>query len=73
MRICKVLKFARSTYYKALYKSPSSREKQNLQFNETIKNVFDENKGRYGAPKIQRALTSLGIHDSLKRVQRHMA
>lgn len=45
----------------------------NHKFSETIKNVFDENKRRYGAPKIQKVLEALGIKASLKRVQRHMA
>lgn len=72
-RICKVIKFARSTYYKYLCPRPSARKTNKEKLRETIKSVFEENKKRYGAPKIQRVLASHGIHASLKRVQRHMA
>lgn len=71
--ICKVLKFPRSTYYKALKSVPSNRELENQKLNEAILAIYYESKQRYGAPKIQKALGSKGIHASLKRVQRHMA
>ena len=71
--MCKVLKFPRSTYYKALCALPSARGIKRLKLNETIKKVFEESKDRYGAPKIQKILDSLGIHTSLKLVQRYMA
>ena len=71
--ICKVLKFPRSTYYKALNSVPSNRELENQRLDEEIRSIYYESKKRYGAPKIQKVLESKGIPASLKRVQRHMA
>lgn len=67
------MNFPRSTYYKSLCLIPSARKINNQKFRETIKDVFEENKKRYGAPKLQKVLESLGIKASLKRVQRYMA
>ena len=67
------MNFPRSTYYKSLCLITSTRKINNQKFRETIKDVFEENKKRYGAPKIQKVLEALGIKASLKRVQRHMA
>lgn len=71
--ICKVLKFPRSTYYKALNRVPSNRQLENQALDETIKAIHQESKQRYGAPKILKELESKGIIVSIKRVQRHMA
>ena len=66
-------KFPRSTYYKALVRVPSNRQKTYEEFSSRVKQVFDESKQRYGAVKIRRILNRDGIPCSLKRVQRHMA
>ena len=70
--MCKALKFARSTYYKALVHVPSNREIKYQQFSEEIKQCFLESKKRYGAIKIHRKLNDAGVPCSIKRVQRHM-
>ena len=70
--MCKVLKFARSTYYKSLIKKPSKRERESKKFSEEVKKCYIENRKIYGATKIHRALIDKGISCSLKRVQRYM-
>lgn len=72
IQMCKALKFARSTYYKALVHVPSNREIKYQQFSEEIKQCFLESKKRYGAIKIHRKLNDAGVPCSIKRVQRHM-
>lgn len=71
-QMCKALKFARSTYYKALICVPSNKEKEYQKFSAEVKQCFEENKKRYGAVKIYRKLNDSGIPCSIKRVQRHM-
>ena len=71
-QMCKALKFARSTYYKALVRIPSNKELEYQKFSVEVKQCFEENKKRYSAVKIQRKLNDSGIPCSIKRVQRHM-
>lgn len=71
--MCKVLKVSRSSYYKYLNKKPSNRELENKKIEKAIINIHKESKNRYGAPKINEALKTLGIIISLKRTQRLMA
>ena len=70
--MCKVLKVARSSYYKYLNKKPSDRELENKNIEKEIINIHKESKNRYGAPKINESLKALGIIISLKRTQRLM-
>ena len=70
--MCKVLKVSRSSYYKYLNKKPSKRELENEKIKEEIINIHKASKNRYGAPKINELLKSLGITISLKRTQRLM-
>lgn len=51
---------------------PSPREVEYNAFSEIVKSTFEENKGRYGAVKLQKAIEKKGYPCSLKRVQRHM-
>ncbi|WP_346897043.1 IS3 family transposase [Clostridium sp. UBA7503] len=71
-RICKVLKFPRSTYYEALIRVHSKRELDNQVFRANIKKVYDQSKQRYRAITIHQKLIAAGIPCSIKRVQRHM-
>lgn len=70
--MCKVLKFSRSTYYKALVSVPSNKALKYQKFSLDVKQCYDESKKRYGAIKIHRKLNEAGISCSIKRVQRHM-
>ncbi len=72
-QLCSALKFPRSTYYKALIRVPSNRQKEYETFSQKVKQAYDESKRRYGAIKICRTLNSEGVPCSVKRVQRHIA
>ena len=54
--MCKVLKINRSTYYKHLHWVPSNRAQETAELDEAIKEIFYDNKKRYGAPKIHNLL-----------------
>lgn len=69
--MCKVLGIARSTYYHFKTKKPSKRSLENASLKQEIKNIYDESKGIYGAPKIHKILNKK-FKISLKRVQRLM-
>ena len=51
-RICKVLKFPRSTYYKTFLRVPSNRKKKASTLKSEIYEIWKKSKRRYGAPKI---------------------
>ena len=70
--MCEVLGVARSSYYKHLRKKPSKREIENKNIEKEIIHIHSTSKNRYGAPKINKTLNSLGITISLIRTQRLM-
>lgn len=70
--MCKVLKVSRSSYYKYLNKKLSNRELENQKIKKEILKIYQNSKKRYGAPKINASLKSLGVNISLKRTQRLM-
>ena len=72
-QLCSALKFPRSTYYKALVRVPSNKQKVYEEFGRKVKQTYDDSKQRYGAVKICHALNDNGTPCSVKRVQRHMA
>lgn len=72
-QLCSALKFPRSTYYKALVRVPSNRQREYEEFGRKVKQTYDDSKQRYGAIKICRILKGNGTPCSIKRVQRHMA
>ena len=72
-QLCSALKFPRSTYYKALVRVPSNKQKVYEEFSRKVKQTYDASKQRYGAVKICHALNDNGTPCSVKRVQRHMA
>nr|WP_304441956.1 IS3 family transposase [Thermosipho sp. 1063] len=70
--ICKVLKFPRSTYYKAINRKKSDREKFNEILDKKILKIYNDSKKRYGAPKIYKILEKQGIKVNIKTVQKRM-
>ena len=72
-QLCSALKFPRSTYYKALVRVPSNKQKEYEEFGRKVKQAYEDSKQRYGAVKICRILNDNGTPCSVKRVQRHMA
>ena len=70
--MCKVLGIARSEYYYSKNKKKNSYEEANEKLDIEIKKEYEESKGRYGSPKIQKMLEKRGIKASQKRVARRM-
>jgi putative transposase len=71
-RACRVLEVSRSGYYQWLHARPSARSIDDAVLAAEINDVFREHKGRYGAPRIRRALRRRGARPSKKRVARLM-
>ncbi len=70
--MCELLKVSRSFYYKGLNQVESKRSFQNKRLKEEILKIYNDNKKRYGAPKIHKISINKGESLSLKRVQRFM-
>jgi len=71
-RACRVLDVSRSGYYQWLQAEPSERAMDDAVLAAEIQEIFHEHKGRYGAPRIRRALRRRGVRPSKKRVARLM-
>jgi putative transposase len=71
-RACRVLEVSRSSYYQWLHAEPSARAIDDAVLAAEIKEVFHEHKGRYGVPRVRRALRRRGARPSKKRVARVM-
>jgi transposase InsO family protein len=63
---------SRSGYYRWLHAKPSTREIDDTVLAAEVTEVFREHRGRYGAPRIRRALRRRGPRPSKKRVARVM-
>lgn len=72
MLMCNVLNVSRSGYYVWLKQVPGKQAIANEQLDQKIKSVFIQNKMRYGAPRITRALQKAGDSCSHNRVARRM-
>ena len=72
-QLCSALKFPRSTYYKALVRVPSNKQKEYEESGQKVKQAYEDSKQGYGAVKICRILNGNGTPCSVKRVQGHMA
>lgn len=71
-RACRVLRVSRSGYYKWLQREPSVRAIDDVALAAEVREVFHEHRGRYGAPRVRRALRRRGPRPSRKRVARVM-
>ena len=58
--MCNVLKINRSTCYKNLHWAPANRTQETAELDEAIKEIFYDDKKRYGAPKIHNLLVENG-------------
>ena len=52
-KVCKILKVSRSGYYDYLKRRKSNRAIENEALTEMIEDIFEKNKGCYGARRIQ--------------------
>ncbi|PEY28146.1 IS3 family transposase [Bacillus cereus] len=70
--MCQTLGIARSSYYQSQHKTESKRSRENKKLTKKIKQIHQDSKERYGAPKIHQTLLEQGVQVSIKRVQRLM-
>jgi len=70
--MCQVLNVSRSGYYSWLNREPSQRQITNKQLKLKIAEIYWQNKGRYGSPRIHRKLKKDGYHYNIKRIERLM-
>ena len=73
LKVTRLLKFfdvSKSGYYDWRERQPSARAIEDAELKEKIQQVFTENKGRYGSPRIFKALLKAGYHISKRRVER---
>ena len=69
---CRVLGVCRSGYYRWLDGVPSAQSLDDAVLGAEVADVFQQHRGRYGAPRIRRALVRRGPRPSKKRVARVM-
>lgn len=70
--MCRVLKMPKSTYDQSFHKKPNSYHVKNEELLKRIREIHQESKGCYGAPKIFEALKKEGYKGSINRIQRMM-
>jgi putative transposase len=71
-RLCALFGVSRPGYYARLHRGVSRRTEQDRILLVQIRGLFDENKGRYGSPRIHQALKRAGVRVSRRRVERLM-
>lgn len=71
--MCKVLKVARSGYYKWLHRGNSVRSKENKELSAKIQQIHQTSRQSYGSPRIHAALQAEGLRVGRGRVMRLMA
>lgn len=71
-RLCRVLQVSESGYYAWGKRSPAPRQQANQQLEQTIRQVWQRYRGRYGAPRIHAELQSTGLRVGHNRVARLM-
>jgi len=70
--MCRVLKASRSNYYHFAKASESKRTKENKEYLKMIREIFTENNGNYGSPRIHEELLNRGNKIGVNRVARIM-
>jgi len=70
--MCKVLKVSRSGYYTWRKRQPSKRELEDQRLTERIREIHEESRETYGAPRIHRVLRMENTRVGRKRVARLM-
>ena len=70
--MCHMLSVSVSGYYAWLNREPSSRKQKKHELSKKIKPIFDDEKGRAGAPRITRRLNNAGESVGKQRVAKIM-
>ena len=71
-KMAKVFGVSRSGYYTFEGQETSLHEEVDLELSGEIKQIFEDNHGRYGSPRVWEELKGLGWHVSRKRIERLM-
>lgn len=71
-KMCRKLNVSRSGYYQWLNRDESPRKKKDRELKEHIRAIYEQNKQRYGSPRIYKELAAQHIRCSRKRVERLM-
>jgi transposase InsO family protein len=69
---CLSLGVSRSGYYRWLKSSPSRRQREESRLRQEITTIFEQNRNRYGSPRVTRALRAAGKKVGENRVARLM-
>jgi transposase InsO family protein len=70
--MCRLLSVSRSQYYERKRQSPSKRQQANVVLTDKIKAAFEAQKGRAGAPRITKEISTPEAPGNHKRVARIM-
>jgi transposase InsO family protein len=70
--MCALLKIERSGYYAWVKRLPRKRAQSNSELDKKILTIFNQHKGRYGAPRLRDELQEDGERVSKNRVARRM-
>jgi transposase InsO family protein len=70
--LCDVLEVSRSGYYAWTKRTPSARTQDDMKLAVEVKAVHERSRGRYGSPRVHRALRKKGVRVGEKRVARLM-
>lgn len=71
-KMSQILKISKNGYYKWGNKKPSNREEENDMLLNQIKDIYADNKGRYGSPRITKELRKIGKRYGKNRITRLM-
>ena len=71
-KLCETLSVSPAGFYASRRRPPAPRTSENKAFAGEIRRVFDENRGRYGAPRVHAELVARGRKVSRNRVARIM-
>lgn len=72
-KMCLVLGVSKSGYYKHIIRPVSQRDKENQMLLNRINDIFKDNKGRYGSPRIKKQLDKENLIYSKNRISRLMS
>ena len=58
--MCRIFSVSTSSYYAWVHRKPSTRKQRDHELAKKIKAIFDDEKGRAGAPRITKRLNNEG-------------
>jgi len=70
--LCRALTVSPSGFYAAQQRGPSQRAQADVRLRHAIRVVHAESRGRYGSPRVQRAVRTLGLQVGRRRIIRLM-